>query len=152
MFADSRGIDMIPEQNQSDDTRRQPTDVAEGLPPQDLSANDDRAPSGVPDIRKDDVSAMDVFLAWEKLRIVYNGVLVSIVVISILSGRDFNPFVLIEGALFANLCYCSGPVAEGYCCLFGISRQFARAVIFIVGVLMASVQTGNTDLGHPIFP
>src|SRR5262249_59017853 len=83
-------------------------------------------------ILRDDPPAMSVFLAWEGLRVVYNLVLIAVVV-ALLGPTGILqrlPYVL-EGALVANVCFCAGPVAEGYLCLFGVSRPAARTLIFV---------------------
>ena len=84
-------------------------------------------------------SARAVFLAWEKLRLVYNGLLG---IISLLFGvtklgdLTFWEF-LVGGALAVNVGFCLGPVAEGYLALMGAPRHIARWVIFVPGTLLS---------------
>lgn len=88
-------------------------------------------------------TARSVFLAWEKLRVAFNAVLVVIVLLSAGSALAESRFwlLLAQGALSANLCFCLGPVAEGYLTLLGLNRQNARSMVFsfglVVGCLLA---------------
>lgn len=62
-----------------------------------------------------DDSARAVFLAWERLRLVYNAALGAVVLACAagdISDREFRDFLL-RAAVGANLCFCLGPVAEG---------------------------------------
>jgi hypothetical protein len=82
-------------------------------------------------------SARQVFLAWERLRIVFNLVLIIFVLgdaSSELSDREFRHF-LIRAAFAANVCFCLGPVAEGYLAFFGVQRLIARVVVFVPGMI-----------------
>src|SRR5262249_46847410 len=94
------------------------------------------------DVTREEPRAMDVFVAWEKLRLLYNLILVAAValflnpVVFLLSLPIFLPFLL-EGALIANIGFCAGPVAEGYLCLLGMSRRPVRALVFVCGTLVA---------------
>jgi len=104
-----------------------PTDIVEGLPP---LANQSAVP--LRDIRAAEPTFMEVFFAWEKLRILYNGLLILVVLVRI----EFNLqlfFFFLEPAIYANLCFCAGPVAEGYLTLIGLPRQQFRWLIFWVG-------------------
>jgi hypothetical protein len=44
---------------------------------------------------------------------------------------------LLLGAFAANVCFCLGPVVEGYLCLVGAPRRVVRWSIFIPGTLFA---------------
>jgi hypothetical protein len=87
-------------------------------------------------------SAKEVFLAWEKLRLIYNCLLA---VVSLSAGyawlgvRDIIDFLtfLFEGAIGANLCFCLGPVIEGYLSLMGVNRRKVRLLLFVLGTLIA---------------
>lgn len=86
-------------------------------------------------------SARTVFLAWEWLRLGYNAVLALVVVVfagSSLAEFDFWEFLAL-GAFVANICFCLGPVMEGYLSLVGIPRRAVRWLIFVPGVLFACV-------------
>ena len=86
----------------------------------------------------DDESARTAFLAWEGLRLVYNGVLVVMVVVygwPHLAERQFLR-TLAWCFLWANLCFCTGPVAEGYLVLVGVDRHLARFTVFVPGLML----------------
>ena len=104
-----------------------PTDIVEGLPP---LANQSAVP--LRDIRAAEPTFMEVFFAWEKLRILYNGLLILVVLVRIESNLQLF-FFFLEPAIYANLCFCAGPVAEGYLTLIGLPRQQFRWLIFWVG-------------------
>jgi hypothetical protein len=85
-------------------------------------------------------SAREVFVAWEKIRIVYNLILVFLVTfvfIERFSDRGFLRY-LVECAIAANLCFCAGPVAEGYLNLLGVQRRLARLWLAILGFALSS--------------
>lgn len=82
-------------------------------------------------------SAKEVFLAWERLRVIYNLILVGVsllVGMARLTELSFWYF-LIEGAVGANLCFCVGPVVEGYLTLIGINRDGSRMLLFVLGTI-----------------
>jgi hypothetical protein len=84
------------------------------------------------------------FLAWERLRIWYNTVLILVVVASVLPNRglwfsDRLNFYCIEGAILANLCFCVGLVAEGYLRLVGWWQESLRWLMFLFGTLLAAI-------------
>lgn len=88
-------------------------------------------------------TARSLFVSWELLRLVYNGVLALIVLcLAAAQLRDgaFRAF-LFRGALGANVCFCLGPVVEGYFVLAGVERRFARLVVFLGGVALAGFLT-----------
>ena len=55
------------------------------------------------------------------------------------------------GAVLANLCFCAGPCAEGYLVWIGTRRRATRVVIFVVGMILASLLTLVTIL-HIAYP
>lgn len=84
-------------------------------------------------------SARAVFLAWERLRLLYNAALAAVVLVfdgSHLSDREFLWF-LARAAFGANLCFCLGPVAEGFLALLEANRRHARWAAFVLGLLLA---------------
>lgn len=90
----------------------------------------------------DPASARDVFVAWEKLRILYNGVLAA-VVITVTAIEGLKVDAELAGFVFgcavaANLAYCAGPVAEGYAALVGVPRRACRIVLITLGLLVAA--------------
>jgi hypothetical protein len=116
------------------------SEIAEGLPPT-LPVHDDRAELAEHDLRVNEPTAMQVFFAWEKLRIVYN-LLLALLVLSIRGSDVFDLLPnFIEAAILANVCYCVGPVAEGYLCLLGLKRIPARLISCFLGLLLATYYT-----------
>jgi hypothetical protein len=82
-------------------------------------------------------------LAWERLWLVYNATLAFIVLVfgwSNLTDRHFL-WVLAHGAFWANVCFCLGPVAEYYLVLLGAHRIRYRVVMFILGMMLATLFT-----------
>ncbi len=82
------------------------------------------------------------FLAWEKLRIYYNLILLAITLgltaltPELLSVRYFWSTSIL-GALGANVCFCAGPVTENYLALIGANRGVTRAILFGLGCFFA---------------
>lgn len=86
-------------------------------------------------------SAHHVWLAWEKLRVVYNLVLGAETLV--LGGKMFTTVsgleMLVLGALGANVCFCAGPVLEGYLRALKMPRRIARWLLFLSGMFIAVV-------------
>ncbi len=84
-------------------------------------------------------SARLVFLAWEKLRILFNVglVWVTLTLLPNWSWRSIPWRDYIGPAILANVCFCAGPCAEGYLTWLGANRQLARWMLFVVGFLFA---------------
>ncbi len=100
--------------------------------------NNDPAMEGVAE-----ASARSVFVAWEILRLWFNAIMSAIVVYvgwGHLGLPDFWFFVALN-AVAANVCFCVGPVAEGYLDLMIDDRQISRALVFFHGLLLAGVLT-----------
>jgi hypothetical protein len=88
-------------------------------------------------------TAREVFLAWEKLRLIYNAILAGLSLflgLPRLGDPDFW-FILFEGALIANVCFCLGPVLEGYAALVGVLRRGVRMLLFVLGTSLAALLT-----------
>lgn len=90
--------------------------------------------------------ARGTFLAWEKLRLVYIGVLSAIVFLmaslnySAGLSAQFRFFEkCIVGAVIANLCYFAGPVLETYVTWLGYRGRGLRIVLFVFGTLFSSI-------------
>jgi hypothetical protein len=95
-------------------------------------------------------SATAVFLAWEKYRLLYNAILVAVSFV-FASGQfgDVRLWVwLVEGAVAANVCYCVGPVAEGYLSLLGADRKTTRIVLLVAGTVLAMLLTALAVVGR----
>ena len=87
-------------------------------------------------------SARAVFLAWEGLRLVYNGVLTFLTVTLAFAFGVFDADLLASafiGAVIANVCFCAGSCAEGYLALFNIDRRIARGLVFLAGLSLTSL-------------
>lgn len=88
-------------------------------------------------------SARAVFLAWEGLRYVYCAVLAVLTLtlatsLGIAIDTAFWQRV-IPAAIFANVCFCVGPCAEGYLALMGADRRLARGFFFLAGLSLTSL-------------
>ena len=84
--------------------------------------------------------ARPVFLAWEKLRLVYIAILT--IVTLFLTGKLIlsDPHVLftvITGALGANILYFAGPITETYIRWLGYNKNWPRWVLFVLGTLLS---------------
>src|SRR6516225_2375454 len=117
-------------------------DIAAGPPP-DADEPDAAAPAlPVPSIRAGEPTFMDVFFAWEKLRLLYNGLLI-LAVSAILLNAGHNVLVVgmvfVEPAIYANLFFCAGPVVEGYLSWLGFRHPACRWYIFTVGLFFSFV-------------
>lgn len=99
--------------------------------------------TGIPVLHASEESARQVFLAWERLRLTYNAALAILVLAfswNSLLDRDFWSY-LFWGAFGANVCFCLGPVAEGYLVLLGADRRVARWIVFVPGLLLGFLLT-----------
>jgi hypothetical protein len=82
-----------------------------------------------------------IVLRWERLRILYNLVLLGLVLVP--TGGSFQlpslrelP-VLAIGAVLANLCFMAGPVAEVYMSWLGLRSRWVTAGLFAGGLLVS---------------
>jgi len=78
---------------------------------------------------------------WEKLRLVYNAILVpwSIFLIAVLPESPLWPLELFVGGFLANVCFCIGPVAETYLVWIGANAQIARGWLFALGTAFTAL-------------
>jgi hypothetical protein len=133
------------------------TEIEEGLPPNSLEPSSDALPVvEMRNIRAPEPTAREVFFAWEKLRLAYNAILTIVVLGRIGSvALDFVPHLL-EAAIMANICFCVGPVAEGYLCWLTLHRRAARYILFLFGLPLALFYTMHIVhriINHlPLFP
>ena len=89
---------------------------------------------------------LPLLMAWERLRVVYNLVLIVIVVIIAASRRmlwsDHRfPVFLFERVVLANLCFCAGPVIDGYLHLLKIGGRPSRLILFFCGLVLSILIT-----------
>ncbi len=82
-----------------------------------------------------------ILLQWERLRILYNLVLLGLVLLP--TGGSFQlpslselP-VLAVGAVLANLCYLAGPLADAYLSWLGLRSRWVTAGLFAGGLLIS---------------
>ncbi len=85
---------------------------------------------------------------WECLRLSYNRVLASEVLVlcvlirsELLEDRRFWGYLILRG-IAANLCFCAGPVADGYAHRLGFGSRVTTTVIFRVGTGLAVLLAG----------
>ncbi len=87
-----------------------------------------------------------VFLAWERLRVLFDGALILLVV----GFAAFSPRMLtrmefwiiaIQGAIMANLFYLAGPIYESYATWLGWRTKGLRPVLFIFGTTITAALT-----------
>ena len=86
--------------------------------------------------------AREVFLAWEKLRLVYVAVLATVTLVLIESPGAVTSRLAIDvvvGALAANVLYFAGPLTESYLRWLGYERGWPRWVLFLGGTILAVV-------------
>lgn len=91
----------------------------------------------------------DVFFGWERLRVVYNGVLVSLTLLCGFSSLTVPKFwfTAMFGAILSNVCFCVGPVIEGYATwLFGRPARWLRWVLFLAGLSLTAALAGTMIL------
>jgi len=91
-------------------------------------------------------SAHAAFLAWEKLRLVYNTILLCEVLVTcacIFGWSEFGNmrfwWNLAYCCFAANVCFCVGPWAEGWLTMLAGDRHAVRAFIFVLGTLFACI-------------
>jgi hypothetical protein len=89
-----------------------------------------------------------VLRAWEKLRLLYNAILIpwSILVAAVFADAQsmWLPLGLIGCGLLVKVCFCVGPVAELYCVWLGLPAVPVRWVLFGTGTLFTMVGAGFT--------
>jgi hypothetical protein len=90
------------------------------------------------------VSAREVFLAWERLRLLYNVALAGLVVVLCTAVFDWSAFKvedILVFAFLANVCFCVGPWVEGWMAMAGFDRAGSRGFVFGVGLVVAAALT-----------
>ncbi|MCU0711218.1 MAG: hypothetical protein MUC43_04105 [Pirellula sp.] len=84
--------------------------------------------------------ARNVFLAWEKLRIIYLGILTLFTLFLVGFSGFLNYSVVMSiviGAFFANLLYFAGPVIDTYIRWLGYRSSWPRWFMFVCGTLLS---------------
>ena len=89
--------------------------------------------------------ARGIFLAWEKLRLWYIGILTAVTLIAtmldfkaLVTSPDYWSVVL-SGAVVANLCYFAGPLVETYVTWLDFRVSWLRPLLFILGTLLSVI-------------
>ena len=88
--------------------------------------------------------AVPIFLGWEKLRLIYIGVLV---VASVFAALMHNGLIhtfdflacAIFGAVVTNVCYFAGPIVEAYLTWLKLKPLKLRIGLFVVGTIFSTV-------------
>lgn len=82
----------------------------------------------------------DVFLAWERLRIVYL-IILALVTLTLAGPTVFSNWrlvrLIIKGSVAANVAYFAGPTIETYVRWLGHERTWPRWVMFGCGTLLS---------------
>jgi hypothetical protein len=73
-----------------------------------------------------------VVVTWEKLRVVYNAIGIIPTVLIAIFVRHFL-VGLVECVVLANLCFCFGPLIDGYLTWFGFRHKAVTIVLFVLG-------------------
>ncbi len=86
--------------------------------------------------------ARAVFLAWEKLRIVYV-IILCLVTLMVTGATGLSNWrvlrLIVEGAVVANVAYFAGPTIETYVRWLGYERMWPRWLMFGSGTLLSIV-------------
>jgi hypothetical protein len=88
--------------------------------------------------------ARSVFICWEKLRIVYCGLLmvVTMFILGIFDNEDRRIVILIiKGAIAANVLYFAGPIIDTYVRWLSYKSAWPRWLLFCSGTLLAMFLT-----------
>lgn len=86
-----------------------------------------------------------IFIAWEKLRFLFNFVLIFLVVAmatmlggtKLLSSIEFW-LMAIAGGIISNICFFLGPVAESYVHFLGLRLTWFRSTSFMLGLALTA--------------
>lgn len=86
--------------------------------------------------------ARGIFLAWEKLRVVYIVLLAGVCwligkITTTITSPEFWIEVFLGGGV-ANVCYFAGPILESYVTWLGVRPRWLRSVTFIAGTLFTA--------------
>ncbi len=111
-------------------------------------AIDDEYFGRIPDPKADATPAtrsldLGLFLTWEKLRVAYNAILglETIMVLLVDRPRDVSPGSLLPSLVVcliaANVCFCIGPVLDGFARLIGLRHRVITGVIFVSGTIVS---------------
>lgn len=89
-------------------------------------------------------TARDVFLVWEKLRVIYVAIL-GLLTLLLVGGVGVLSLPLVQsivfGAVVANALYFAGPIVDTYVRWLGYKRSWPRWAMFVGGTLLSIVLT-----------
>ncbi len=91
-------------------------------------------------------------IQWEKLRWIYNGILVMVTLMCLVARTDWfdAPLQLAVtlgfGGIAANICYGVGTILGAYLAWIGFNNRHFRLVVFVLGTSFASLLTALTIL------
>ncbi len=91
----------------------------------------------------------DLFLSWERLRIVFNGVLVALTLLCGMASLADPKFwwTAMLGGFVTNVCFCVGPILDGYVTwLFGRRVRWVQVALFLIGQTFAAALAGTVIL------
>ncbi len=87
------------------------------------------------------IGAKQIFLKWERLRLIYNGVLLGCYVVYVfMVPTAFWRLAVIIGikvAITANLCFFAAPVVETFLNWRGVRSQFIPVVLLLGGLIVS---------------
>ncbi len=93
-----------------------------------------------------DQLARRIFVAWERLRIVYNAILaVTVICVVAVYFAQYRPaslplsgfFGIIVPVVGANLCFFAGPIVETYVAWLGLRTETLRMVLMFFGTALS---------------
>ncbi len=119
-----------------------PDDLNPYEPPQAPTALSVPPPAAEVDTAGSFAALGRVVVTWEKLRLVYNVVVgvAALLLTMLMPGHILvRPQLverIVEGAIFANLCYCAGPMIDGYLTWFGVRHPLITAGLFAAGTFL----------------
>ena len=97
------------------------------------------------------VVARAVFLQWEKLRLLYLGILIPFTLLVFGASGLLTPAGLVLAVfagLFANVCYFAGPALETYLRWLGVRGAWPRWLLFAAGTSLTMVLCVGLALGQ----
>ena len=99
--------------------------------------------------RENVVDFAEIIRRWEWFRILYNlALLLVTLVVAAIVGAFRVPLILLEtavvGAVFANVLFFYGPVADGYLQWMGFRHPAIGKLIFVLGTVLAMLLAATT--------
>ena len=91
----------------------------------------------------------EIIRRWEWFRVLYNlALLVVTLLVAVIGGAFRSPVLLFEtavlGAVFANILFFYGPVADGYLQWMGFRNPAIGKIIFVMGTTLAMLLAAVT--------